>query len=228
MSASEPYFYPGNSTGCLVLHGFGGSPGEAHALGEHLATAGYTVSGARLAGHGRSTSDFYTSRCDAWLESAKSAFDDLCVHCASVVIVGFSLGGGLGLQLARTRSVAGLVTMGSRVLPVPRRRPRTSRLLHSAVPWRDPSYDARQQLREAVADAREALPHVRVPALIMHGLLDDTVTVENARAIFEGVATERKELVLWDATGHDMLSSGQHHREIFERVSTFVETVSAP
>ena len=69
---------------------------------------------------------------------------------------------------------------------------------------------------------------MRVPALIMHGLLDDTVTVENARAIFEGVATERKELVLWDETGHDMLSSGPHRREIFERIRTFVETVSAP
>jgi carboxylesterase len=225
-NVAEPYFYPGSRKGCLILHGFGGSPQEAQALGVHLGSAGYTVSGARLAGHGRSTSDFFSSRFDAWLESANRAFDELNTHCTSVVIVGFSLGGGLGLQLARAHSFAGLVTMGSRVLPVPSRRPRTSKLLHAAVPWLDPSYGAREQLREAVAYAQEALPHVHVPALIMHGLEDDTVTVENARAIFEGVATKRKELVLWDATGHDMLTSGPHRQEIFERVNKFVEAVS--
>jgi carboxylesterase len=226
MSASEPYFYPGNSEGCLILHGFGGSPTEAHALGEHLASAGYTVSGARLAGHGRSTSDFYTSRFDAWLESADRAFDELNAHCKSVVIVGFSLGGGLGLQLARKKSFAGLVTMGSRVLPVRSRRPRTSRLLYATVAWRDPSYRANQQLREAVGSALSALPHVHVPVLIMHGRQDDRVTVDNARAIFDGVASKRKELTLWDATGHDMVSSGPHRQEIFERVSSFVAAVS--
>jgi carboxylesterase len=225
-NADEPYFFAGNTTGCLVLHGFGGSPREAHALGAHLASAGFTVSGARLAGHGGTTSEFYSSRSEAWLESAQSAFNELRTICSRVIIVGFSLGGGLGLQIARRQSYAGLVTMGSRVLPVADRRPTASRLLHSAIPRLDPSSAAHRELRAAVANALAALPHVQVPALIMHGRSDDTVTMENAQAIFEGIAAEHKELVLWDSTGHDMFSAGPHRRDIFERVSAFVESLA--
>ena len=227
-SSGEPYFFAGDSTGCLVLHGFGGSPSEVRALGEHLASTGVTVSGARLAGHGGTASEFYTSRSGAWLESAQQAFDELSTVCSKVFIIGFSLGGGLGLQIARNQSYAGLVTMGSRVLPVANWRTRTSRLLHSAIPRLDPSSAARRELGNAVAHARAAVPDVHVPALIMHGRRDDIVTIENAQAIFEGIASDQKELVLLDGTGHDMLSSGPHRREIFERVSTFVELLDVP
>ena len=168
--------------------------------------------------------EFYTSRSGAWLESAQGAFDELSTVCSRVFIVGFSLGGALGLQIARRQPYAGLVTMGSRVLPIAERRTKTSRLLHAAVPSRDPSHAVQRELRTAVANALTALPHVHVPALIMHGRSDETVTIENAQAIFEGIASQQRELVLWDATGHDMLSSGPHHREIFERVSSFVKT----
>ena len=225
-SCDEPYFFAGNSTGCLVLHGFGGSPRETHALGKHLASTGFTVSGARLAGHGCTPSDFHSSRSEAWLHSAQSALEELSAICSRVVIVGFSLGGGLGLQIASRQRCAGLVTMSSRVLPVAERRSRTSKLWHTAVARLDPSYAVNRELGAAVANALAALPHVLIPALIMHGRSDTLVTVENAQAIFEGIAAEQKELVFWDSTGHDMLSAGPHLREIFVRISTFVDSLA--
>jgi carboxylesterase len=47
---SEPFFLPGGTTGCLLLHGFTAMPGEMRQFGEHLAEKGFTVLGVRLAG----------------------------------------------------------------------------------------------------------------------------------------------------------------------------------
>ena len=48
---SEPFYLPGGSTGCLLLHGFSATPEEMRPLGEFLASKGYSVIGVRLAGH---------------------------------------------------------------------------------------------------------------------------------------------------------------------------------
>jgi len=48
---SEPFFFPGGQTGCLLMHGFTAMPEEMQPLGEFLASGGYSVLGMRLAGH---------------------------------------------------------------------------------------------------------------------------------------------------------------------------------
>jgi len=40
---AEPFFYPGNETGCLLIHGFTGAPKEMRWLGEYLTGKGYNV-----------------------------------------------------------------------------------------------------------------------------------------------------------------------------------------
>ncbi|MBE9479637.1 MAG: carboxylesterase, partial [Chloroflexi bacterium] len=42
LDRGEPFFYPGNAVGCLLVHGFPGAPEEMRWLGEHLAKQGYT------------------------------------------------------------------------------------------------------------------------------------------------------------------------------------------
>jgi carboxylesterase len=48
IKTTEPFFFPGNDTGCLLIHGFTGAPTEMRPLGEFLAGKGYTVLGVRL------------------------------------------------------------------------------------------------------------------------------------------------------------------------------------
>ena len=52
---AAPFFFPGDSTGCLLIHGFSSSPTEMHPLGVYLSQKGHTVLGVRLA-HGRRSS----------------------------------------------------------------------------------------------------------------------------------------------------------------------------
>jgi carboxylesterase len=44
---SEPFFFPGGPTGCLLMHGFTAMPEEMLPLGEFLDSWGYSVLGMR-------------------------------------------------------------------------------------------------------------------------------------------------------------------------------------
>ena len=57
LPGGEPFFLPGGSTGCLLIHGFTASPQEMRRLGEHLAGEGHTVLGLRLPGHASTPPD---------------------------------------------------------------------------------------------------------------------------------------------------------------------------
>jgi esterase/lipase len=64
---SEPFFFPGGTTGCLLLHGFSSTPGEMRPFGKYLAEKGFAVLGVRLAGHATHPNDLKRTRWIDWL-----------------------------------------------------------------------------------------------------------------------------------------------------------------
>lgn len=228
MSSPDPiaFRFPGAAVGCLLVHGYGGSPAETEALGAHLAAAGFGVVGVRLAGHGGTPAEFHRSRWGQWLDSTLAAYDELRRHHPRIVTVGFSLGGVLGALLSQRRPSAGLVTMGSRVLVAGHWRFTWSPLLRHALAWRDPSLAPLASLRAAVGHAHRALPAVRAPALVMHGRLDTVIAPANAEAIMARLGSPQKELVWWPDTGHQMLVEGPHRQAIYQRIAAFIDGVA--
>ncbi|NTU79724.1 MAG: alpha/beta fold hydrolase [Chloroflexales bacterium] len=224
-SSTTSFFFPGNATGCLLVHGFSGNPGETSGLGEYLAGLGYTVAGVRLAGHGGSAEAFYASRWTEWLRSVEQGFDELRPRCQRIVIVGFSLGGVLGLLLTQRRSFDGLITMGSRVLVRGGWRFVLSPLLRPLIAWRTPDIAAAAELHQAVRQAYRLLPAVRVPTLVMHGRADEVVLPINATAIAGRIASREKALVWWEQTPHQMLVEGPRRQEVYERIAGFVASI---
>lgn len=100
---SEPFLFRGGDHGCLLVHGFTGGPGEMRGLGEHLAGRGHTVLGIRLAGHGGSPEELAAVRWRDWLAGVREGQAYLRERCGRVSLVGFSLGGALGvIQAAAT------------------------------------------------------------------------------------------------------------------------------
>ncbi len=63
---AEPFVFPGGPVGCLLVHGFTGTPKEMRWLGEYLAGQGHTVLGVRLAGHATQPEDMIRARWWDW------------------------------------------------------------------------------------------------------------------------------------------------------------------
>lgn len=212
----------GTASGVLLLHGFSGSPLEMTPLADALAGAGWTVSVARLAGHGTSPDDLARVTWQEWVASAREAYDDLRRHCRRIALVGLSMGGALALYLAASDPPAAVVTisapvrvrplmasatrMASRVMPVVpvlvRLSPRDPEVRAYRSPYSRIPLVAAGQLELLLAETRRVLPQVRVPVLVVQGRRDWVIPRDSAQEILR-LASGAPATMLWlQRSGH--------------------------
>ncbi len=230
----QPFRMRGGVRGCLLIHGFAGTPPEMRGLGEFLAVGGYDVMGPLLAGHGLTPEAMAATRWPDWVRSAEEALAALRRDCEDVFVCGQSLGATLALHLAATHpEVKGVITMGAMASPAYFRdwRIKIIRGLKYAVRWHVPgdepdlgdptavrllhSYARRptvciESLMHLLRVVDRELPQVPVPALIMHGRGDRTVDVGNAPHILERIGSMDKQLIWFERSGHAITVDLEH------------------
>jgi len=216
----------GGTRGCLLMHGFAGTPPEVRELAEHLASRGYDVMAPLFAGHGLTPEAMAQTRWRDWAGTAALALASLQRDCGSVFVAGQSLGGSMALHLAANHSgIRGVVAMGAMGSPRFFRdwRLRMLRGLKYVVRWHVPGDDVDLGDREAVLTLHsyarrptvciesllqflrileDELPRVRVPTLVLHGRHDRTVATENAPFILERLGSTDKTLRWFERSGH--------------------------
>jgi len=138
MQGAQPYLLQGDSTGVLILHGLTASPAEPRWLGDHLHTAGYTVCGMRLAGHGTDHQALARVRWEDWAASAFDGYYLLKSICDRIVLIGHSMGGALAMALASDERIdlSALVLMATPA-SFDHPRVRMARWLQFVMPYTD-------------------------------------------------------------------------------------------
>lgn len=241
MPGAEPFFLPGGQAGCLLAHGFMGTPNEMRPLGQSLYSRGYTVRGVRLAGHGTSARDMNRTTWHDWYASLESGWEELRARCDQVFVVGLSLGAALTLHLAARRPVAGLVVMGAPVLTSTLQRfivnlggrltPILPKLAGSGL--QDPVAKARHltypqipmrasvSMIQLVQAARADLDAITAPILLMQGRRDHVVSTRNMPYIYAHVGSADKEMVWLDRSDH-IVTEDYDREEVFARVGEWI------
>lgn len=111
---AQPFYHPGDETGCLVLHGFTGTPANIRVVADKLAEAGYTVYAPLLSGHGTTLRDMDAQTGAVWVNDALQAYDKLMnAGCTRIFLLGLSMGGILCALTAQERRCDGLVLMST-------------------------------------------------------------------------------------------------------------------
>jgi carboxylesterase len=251
MQGASPYFHRGGQVGVLCLHGFTASPQEMLWLSQHLAAEGYTVYAPRLAGHGTRPRDLARSLWTDWLHSAMDACEILKQQCDRVFVAGLSMGGSLALLLSTYVEVSGVIAMAAPLRPYPKLGPRRLRILKRVRPYTDhtdrsafEAYVRQQQIERgepAVGRARYTLwptaaveqlmrlipvvilrlPQVTAPALLLYSNVDLTVNVASLEVALANISSADVEHHVFETSGH-VLTQDHEHREVFERVSSFI------
>ncbi|MCA1553461.1 MAG: alpha/beta fold hydrolase, partial [Chloroflexi bacterium] len=173
LRGAEPFHFQGTHIGCLLIHGFTGSPWEMRWLGEQLAADGHSVRGIRLAGHGTCPEDMRSTRWHDWYATVLDGYRELRAQCEQVVVIGLSLGGALALHLAAHETVDALVVMAT-PLHIRDWRLTAFRPFQRFIPyWRMSDVELQD---EAARDA--SIGYDRMPTICLVSMLDFFKQVE--------------------------------------------------
>lgn len=237
----KPYFLPGGPTGCLLVHGFTGSPAEFYYVAQRFCEQGYTVHAPLLAGHGTSPSDMERTSWRDWLGSVEEAYRLISEKVQRVHIMGLSMGALLAIDLASRFPASSLVAFAPPVF-LQNRRARFAPLIrlfrrYQGKPSRAPvsevlwGYDrtplsCMSGLLYLMRRAKRCLPAVNVPTLVVQGMKDRTVQPRSAEYVFSRVAATHKEIAFFDDSGH-VITADIEHDEVIDRVERFIRQVDA-
>jgi carboxylesterase len=248
LTGGEPFYIPGGKIGCLLVHGFSGSPYEMRLMGEALAGQSLTVLGVRLFGHATQPKDMIRSRWQDWAASVVDGWHLLQESCEQVFIMGLSLGGALALFLGSQLPVAGIVAM-STPYAIPDERMEILRplvpLISKIIPfapkrtgsWKDPAASKgyveypREPIRSGLeldrmlAKMRTSLPEISAPTLMIHSRGDGSVPVEHAEKLHAIIGADEKELFWLEESGH-VVTRDSERELVFQKVYAWIEQVS--
>ncbi len=244
LETAEPFFFPGGGSGCLLVHGFTGTPREMRPLGEYLAGQGHAVLGLRLTGHATRPEDLLRARWEDWLADLETGWRLLAGVSDQIYVLGLSLGGALSLLFAARYPVAGVVAMSAPyALRDDPRLPYAEILSHlmpripkGPMHWRDaaaasrhveyPYYPSRAlaEVRDLLVAMRDALPQVTVPALLVHARGDsggDAIDPESMPKIYNRLGSAGKEMLWLENSGH-VITLDQERSKLFAAISDFI------
>lgn len=241
---TEPFFFPGGATGCLMVHGFTGTPKEMRWLGEHLAGKGHSVLGVRLAAHATRPDDMIRARWHDWLASVEDGWHLLSGCCERIYIIGLSMGGILSLLFAAGHPVAGVVALAAPhhlpadprlrfIKPISLFKPFFAKGEPDWFDWdayaehisydRDPTR-AYAEVRGLIEEMQSALPVIRAPALLVYSKDDQTVRAEDGhmQAIYDALGSREKERLWIEGSGHVITRDAQR-QTVFQAVAGFID-----
>ena len=244
---AEPFFFPGNRIGCLLVHGFTGAPKEMRWMGEFLAAQGYTVLGVRLAGHATQPEHMARMCWQDWFASVEDGYQLLKGCVDQVFVMGLSMGGILSLLFASQHPVSGVVAMSTPYALPDDPRLAFIRIISVFMPkmskaptdWHNPEAaldhvdypyiptPAIIQLRDLLAEMRTSLPNIHVPVLLIHSKQDCGVAPQNAERILAALGSTDKQILWVENCGHVIPREPDRHLA-FQAADEFIRRLQSP
>jgi carboxylesterase len=243
-------FAPGGSPCVLAVHGFGGTAAELRPLLDRISAAGFAVDAALLPGHGTLPTDLQKVGFDDWVSATRERMHKVAERHGTFVLLGFSLGTLVTLQLASeiggAPGLAGLVALGNALYleratsaglaalsRLGRRMPdlyidkpapgdvRDASALASLV-----TYD-RHPLRAAIETylagprVREVVGRVTCPALVLHGRHDRVCPWRNAVWLADHIGSKDVTVRIFERSAH-VIANDFEREEVAREVTAFL------
>ncbi|GAB4075059.1 alpha/beta fold hydrolase [Barrientosiimonas marina] len=205
--------------GCLIVHGYTGSPYEVAPLADYLREhTDWQVDVPTLPGHGLELTLKYVTY-QHWLAAAENALKQLEEKADTIYLIGFSMGGMIAAYLASKHMVAKLVLLAPSGKYLAFRKVmkdlrgiaadgfkgniEQNRLyLYSKYKWGTVPLKANIEFLKLVRFTRQFLGKVMSPVLIAHGQQDIIVPYQTGYYMDKKIASEQKKIVLFDQSGH--------------------------
>ena len=240
--SAEPFFLPGNKTGCILVHGFTGTPKEMRWLGEFLNEKSVTVIAPRLAGHATEPGEMQRSNWQDWVTSVEDAYRFIRPNVKKLFIIGLSMGGILACITASYLKFEGLITI-STPYEIPQKdwRLRFIRQFALIMPkvdkgkgdWHnqdaekdhvDYPYQPTRSIAELLdlfVQLQESLPKLRLPSFHIHSTQDKSVPFIHLQKIVDNNGSSTKRTLIVHNSGH-VVTREPDRFQVFQEIYDFI------
>ncbi len=233
--AGEDFFWEGDQTGILLIHGFTATTAEVHLMAEKLRQAGYTTAGPLLPGHGTHPDDLNRSTWEMWLEKTKLFYEKLTRVCNRTFIIGESMGALLALELAAQHpEIDGLMLFAPAIkvknLWLAHLLAPIKKYLHKSseddgLPWKGYTVyplEAAVEMLKLQKHTREILPKVIQPTLVFTGENDQSISQDSAAIIIANISSSQKQHIHMEESTHCILLDGEIELA-FQYIGDFID-----
>lgn len=239
LDLKQEYFLEGSDIGCLVIHGFTGTPAELRELGGLLHTEGYTVKGVRLKGHGTSISEMEKCKYTDWIKSVEEGYEELRSCCSQVYVIGHSMGGALALYIAEQCAVDKVVALApalvnkdksSRFVPIAKYFMRYTEWKPVERPEGESKYllgyekiplHSVHELIKLQRVVRKNLKRINRPLLIIHTSKDQAIDEKGIELLKTGVTSKEIKAIYLHNCGHNITVECEKET-VFKEVINFL------
>lgn len=205
--------------GCLIIHGFSGSPHEVQPLADFLREhTDWNIQVPTLPGHGEQLHLEDVTH-EKWLEKAEQHLQKLTATCHTTYVIGFSMGGMIAAYLAANYNIDKLVLLaaarkyvsfkqlsvdiGEAIADALRGKLHENEFFVNFNQKRgDVPLKANVEFAKLVRYTRPYLKDVESPVLIAHGQQDGVVPPKTVYYLDKEIKSEEKEVVLFDQSKH--------------------------
>ncbi|HOM66973.1 MAG TPA: alpha/beta fold hydrolase [Brevefilum fermentans] len=232
----DDFFWQGNRTGILLIHGFTATTAEVRLLAKKLHEEGFTVAAPLLPGHGTDPEDLNRATWPMWVEKVKQFYEKLIPHCDRIYVGGESMGGLLALELARQHpEIRGLFLFAPAL--------KVKNLWLTRILWPFIKYLVKEDKDDGLAwkgytvqplrGAAELhklqkhiwrnLPKIAQPVVIFTGENDTTIAPQSAGLILEKIGSKVKYHFHLVNSGHCVILDRELD-EIYDHMLRLIET----
>ena len=234
------FYYPGNITGFLLLHGFTATTVEVRPMAERLKEQGFTISAPLLPGHDTHPDELNKVHWQDWVQTVRKAYLELRESCDQIWLGGESMGALLCLLTAvEFPEVAGLLLFAP-ALELKIKGSKAAYFLQYFKKYFDKgsSKDNLEwkgynvfplkgfvQLMKLQKQVRKQLDKVTQPTLVFISKADKRVSVKTGETIINSISSNKKQLIVLEDSPHTMLL-GHDKEQIIDKAIEFVQNVS--
>lgn len=219
--------------GLLIIHGFAGGTFQVQALADYLNKNGYITSCPKLKGHTGNSKDMKTANYRDWIASAEEELIRLMKKTDKIVIIGFSMGGLIAMNLACKYDIKAIVTINTPIYYWNLKRVFLN--IYDDIKKRRLNYIKRYiQAKKAspmisminflklLNSTKPKLSKIKCPFLIIQTKDDDTTRLKSPNYIYNNIKSIDKEIKLYDRGGHLVLLN-PYKEEIIMGIKEFIQ-----
>ncbi len=208
-------------TGFLIIHGFAGSVSEIEPLNKYLINKGFSTLCTKLKGHSENPKDLCKVNYIDWIASAEESLIKLSVQCEKIIIVGFSMGGLIAVNLALKHDIDGIITLSTPIYCWDIKRiylnilsdfktKNFKNLKHYIKAINRIPFSAMVNFKILLIKTKPKFKKIRCPIFIAQGLLDDTVHYRSADYIYSKVSSKKNILKYYNNSNHIICHSNEN------------------